>query len=219
MKKTLIVIVIINFIFFIGCNKATVNKQIFQASTVIIDAGHGGKDAGAIGFDGYLEKNINLSIALDLYDFLSCSGINCKLTRTGDNECYKQGEKRIKSDLYNRMDFINSFNNSSLISIHQNHYSDESQSGCQVWYSANNEKSKCLADGILSAVKENLQPENKRLNKQSDNSYYLLYKAKVPSVMVECGFISNKDENIKLQNEKYQRELAYSILQGVCEEL
>lgn len=197
----------------VGINNVKTKK------TVIIDPGHGGIDVGTVGIDGSLEKNINLSISLDLYDYLMVSGINAVLTRDGDYEVYRAGEKRTKSDLYNRMDFINSVPNSILISIHQNHFENEAEWGTQVWFSPNDEISPTLADKILRSVKENIQPENKRENKVSDNSYYILYKAQKPSVMVECGFVSNKNENNKLQDKEYQKDMAYSILAGICEDV
>lgn len=113
------------------------------------------------------------------------------------------------------MDYINSVDKSTLISIHQNHFEDEKEHGMQIWYSPNDNKSPILADSILNVTKEFLQPDNKRLNKKSDSSYYLLHKAKVPSVMVECGFMSNREENKKLQDEKYQNKLAYLIMLGL----
>lgn len=194
-------------------------NNIQTKKTVIIDPGHGGIDVGTVGIDGSLEKNINLSISLDLYDYLMISGINTVLTRDGDYEVYKAGEKRTKSDLYNRMDFINSIPDSILISIHQNHFENEAEWGSQVWFSPNDEISPTLADKILQSIKKNIQPENKRENKVSDNSYYILYKAQKPSVMVECGFVSNKNENNKLQDKEYQKDMAYSILAGICEDV
>lgn len=194
-------------------------NNVKAKETVIIDPGHGGIDVGTVGIDGSLEKNINLSISLDLYDYLMVSGINTVLTRDGDYEVYKAGEKRTKSDLYNRMDFINSVPDSILISIHQNHFENEAEWGTQVWFSPNDEISPTLADKILQSVKKNIQPENKRENKVSDNSYYILYKAQKPSVMVECGFVSNKNENNKLQDKEYQKDMAYSILAGICEDV
>lgn len=194
-------------------------NNIQTKKTVIIDPGHGGIDVGTVGIDGSLEKNINLSISLDLYDFLMVSGINTVLTRDDDYEMYRAGEQRTKSDLYNRMDYINSVPNSILISIHQNHFENEAEWGTQVWYSPNDEISPTLADKILQSVKKNIQPENKRENKVSDNSYYILYKAQKPSVMVECGFVSNENENKRLQDKEYQRDMAYSILVGICEEV
>ena len=197
----------------VGINNVKTKK------TVIIDPGHGGIDVGTVGIDGSLEKNINLSISLDLYDYLMVSGINTVLTRDGDYEVYKAGEKRTKSDLYNRMDYINSVPDSILISIHQNHFENEAEWGTQVWFSPNDEISPTLADRILRSVKKNIQPENKRENKVSDNSYYILYKAQKPSVMVECGFVSNENENKRLQDKEYQRDMAYSILVGICEDV
>lgn len=184
---------------------------------LVIDAGHGGADAGTIGVDGTKEKGINLSIAQKLYDFAMVSGVSSFLVRDGDYLVYGENDDKSRSDLYKRLDYINSINNSLLISIHQNHFEEESEWGMQIWYSPNDSKSPILADKILNITKQNLQPENKRLNKPSDNSYYILYKASVPSVMVECGFMSNTEENLKLQNEKYQKELAYSIMLGLNE--
>lgn len=194
-------------------------KNVNISPTVVIDAGHGGLDAGTVGIDGSLEKGINLSIALNLYDFLTVSGIKCELTRSGDNEVYKDGEDRSRSDLYNRMDYINSFENPVLISIHQNHFENESEHGTQIWYSSNNDESKIIADKILNSIKDNLQPDNDRENKESGSDYYLLFKAKAPSVMVECGFVSNREENSKLQDISYQKKMAYSILYGLSEEV
>lgn len=194
-------------------------NQVIKRQTVIIDPGHGGIDVGTVGIDGSLEKNINLSVSLDLFDFLSVSGINAVLTRDGDYEVYKQGETRSKSDLYNRMDFINSIPNSMLISVHQNHFENEAEWGSQVWYSPNDEVSPIIADKILNSIKQNTQPDNTRSNKKSDNSYYILYKAQKPSVMVECGFVSNEKENKKLQDAEYQKDIAYSILTGICEDV
>lgn len=199
--------------------KAVGINNIQTRKTVIIDPGHGGIDVGTVGIDGSLEKNINLSISLDLYDFLMVSGINTVLTRDGDYEMYRAGEQRTKSDLYNRMDYINSIPDSILISIHQNHFENEAEWGTQVWYSPNDDISPTIADKILNSVKKNIQPENKRENKKSDDSYYILYKAQKPSVMVECGFVSNENENKRLQDKEYQRDMAYSILVGICEDV
>lgn len=210
---------IIVMISIFGINKtiSISNKSINYNPTIVIDAGHGGADAGAIAIDGALEKDINLAIALNLYDYLMISGYNSVLIRNGDYEIYPNGIDRSRSDLYNRMDYINSINNSILISIHQNHFDNEAEQGTQIWYSANFEQSKVMADSILSTVKELLQPNNNRVNKESDSSYYLLYKAKCPSIMIECGFISNLKENLCLQNKEYQSNMAYAIAVGIYE--
>lgn len=200
-------------------NSVQVVGTALNNHNLVIDAGHGGIDAGTIGIDNAKEKDINLAIALKLKDFVQVCGIPCSLVRDGDYLVYKDSDDKKRSDLYNRMDYINSINNATMISIHQNHYENEKEWGMQIWYSPNDDKSKVLADNILDITKENLQPDNTRVNKKSDSSYYLLYKAKIPSVMVECGFMSNGEENRKLQQDKYQSELAYSISLGFCEYL
>ena len=221
--KRIIIVTLSIILIVVLCSFATksvinVNSSdtIKSKKTVVIDAGHGGIDDGTIGADNSKEKNINLDIARALYDYLTVCGINSVMIRNDDSEFYKTGEKRTKSDLYNRLDFINSVDNSVLISIHQNHFEDESEWGTQIWYSANTAESEVLANSVLLNVKELLQPENKRENKKSDNSYYILYKAKVPSIMIECGFMSNVRENTLLQNEEYQNDMAYCIMSGVC---
>lgn len=222
MKRALIILltVVFTFVSCLGINY--ILNDVVQISSnathnrvnLVIDAGHGGLDAGTIGIDGTKEKDINLSIALILYDFAMVSGIPCFLVRDGDYLVYGETDDKSRSDLYNRLDYINSIDNSILISIHQNHFEDEKEWGMQVWYSPNDEKSKIIADNILNVTKANLQPDNTRLNKRSDSSYYLLYKAQAPSVMVECGFMSNSEENEKLKNTRYQKQIAYSILLG-----
>lgn len=227
MKKTLVII--FTFIFtFVTCaginylmeDVVEINSNIsHNRVNLVIDAGHGGVDAGTIGVDKAKEKEINLSIALILYDFAMVSGIPSFLVRDGDYLVYNETDDKNRSDLYNRMDYINSIDNSTLISIHQNHFEDEKEWGMQVWYSPNDDMSKIIADNILKITKANLQSDNTRLNKRSDSSYYLLYKAQVPSVMVECGFMSNSEENKKLQDTEYQKQLAYSIMLGFSEYL
>ena len=225
MKRNTIIALIFTLTFLFSlCLSQTVHKTEKISGTVIndkvnlvIDAGHGGEDCGTIGTDGALEKDINLAIALNLYDFARVCGYSANLTRNGDYLVYSEDDDRSRSDLYNRFDYINSFDNPVLISIHQNHFDDEREWGMQVWYSPNDDVSKILADEILNYTKHNIQPENKRENKKSDSSYYIIHKAKVPSVMVECGFMSNKAENEKLKNEIYQKEIAFSVFAGFNE--
>lgn len=223
MKKTTTIIIVVILTISISLGFSTILEENISASktnntqiiTFVIDAGHGGADSGAIGFSGNKEKDINLQIALKLYEFILFSGYNAVLIRNGDYEIYKDNETRNRSDLYNRLDLVNSINNSVLISIHQNHYDNAAEWGSQVWYSANTDLSKTIADEIQNSIINFIQPNNDRKNKVSDSSYYLLFKASVPSVMVECGFISNEEENIKLQDSKYQINMAFSIMAGI----
>lgn len=222
MKKIIAVIIALSLTLAISLGVNNLHKKTELANTsiaynkscLVIDAGHGGIDAGTIGVDGTNEKEINLAIAKKLYDFAGVSGLSAKLIRAGDYQVYNEGDDKSRSDLYNRMDYINSVNKATLISIHQNHFEIEKEWGIQIWYSPNDNLSKILADSILTISKDNLQKNNRRENKKSDSSYYLLYKAKVPSVMVECGFMSNNEENKKLQDDNYQNKMAYSIMLG-----
>ena len=168
---------------------------------LVIDPGHGGMDVGTVAADGTAEKEINPA----------------SMTRTGDYLVYKAGDNKKRSDLYNRFDYINSVDNAVLVSIHQNHFADTSQWGMQIWYTVNDPLSKALAAHILAYDKQHLQPGNRRENKPSDDSYYLLYQAKVPSVMVECGFMSNVKENNQLKQGVYRRRVAFCILAGLSD--
>lgn len=223
MKKALIVLIVFIFTFVscFGINRilektsSVASNYIPSRYNIVLDAGHGGKDSGTIAADGTLEKDINLGIVLNLYDFIMFSGVNCFTIRNNDEECYPSGSNRGRSDLYNRLDYVNSIDNSILVSIHQNQFEDASQWGMQIWYTANEPTSKLLADEILEISKGFLQPDNERINKMSDNSYYILCNASVPSVMVECGFMSNPDENNKLKSDEYQKQLAYAITMGI----
>lgn len=198
------------------CNKvkSVGSNQVKSNYTVIIDAGHGGRDSGTSAADNTREKDINLAISKMLYDYLMVCGISCELTRTGDYQVYEDGDDTSRSDLYNRLDFVNSIDNSLLISVHQNHYSDPSEWGMQIWYSANNQESKSLADKVSVSNEALLNNSNQRKNKVSDDSYYILYNAQVPSIMVECGFMSNVAENEKLKSEVYQNSIAFAIMVG-----
>ena len=225
MKKSLIILLTFAFTF-VSClcintllseKKAVNNELVTGRKCIVIDAGHGGVDAGTVAADGTPEKDINLAVALNLYDFLNVCGIQCKLIRDDDSEYYPNGIDRSRSDLYNRLDFVNSVDNAVLVSIHQNFFDDPSQWGMQVWYTANEDTSKALADNILNNTKMFIQPENTRKNKASDNSYYILYKASVPSVMVECGFMSTLQEVANLKSDIYRKRIACTITLGISQ--
>ncbi len=187
--------------------------------TVIVDAGHGGEDGGAVAADGTPEKDINLDIALKLKNILSFYGFNVIMTRTTDtmtcdDNLETQRAKKV-SDIKNRLELIRKNNNSIFVSIHQNKFSDTSQRGTQVFYSGKNEKSKILADTIQRTIVANLQPDNKRLTKKCGTNIYLLYHAEVPAVLVECGFISNNAELESLKSEEYKTKTAMLIADGI----
>lgn len=185
---------------------------------IVIDAGHGGEDGGASA-NGVLEKDINLSIAKQLRDMLEVSGYSVTMTREDDISIYDNTaestrEKKV-SDLKNRVSIINGKKNNVLVSIHQNKFEQSQYFGTQMFYSKNDPKSAVLAEELRKSVTGMLQSENKRELKSADSSIYILDKAEVPAVIVECGFISNAEEAKKLSDKEYQQKMAFSIYSGI----
>ncbi len=186
---------------------------------IIIDAGHGGEDGGAIGADGTNEKNINIEIALKLNEILTVMGYKTRMVRTMDISIHNEGantlrEKKV-SDIRNRTAIMDEYENCLYVSIHQNKYDDSRIWGAQTFYSPNNETSKALAQFIQTSIATDIQPDNKRMIKESGTSIYVLYNATKPAVMVECGFISNPNELSQLKTEEYQSKMAFSIMAGI----
>ena len=218
----LICVLIFNssFVFYdLGKNVSGENPKS-SLPVIIIDAGHGGFDGGAVAADGTVEKDINLKISLYLQEYLDVFGFETLLTRDNDNSLEDAGLETIKkkktSDIHNRMKIMEDTDNALFISIHQNHYPVEKYSGMQVFYSPEfSEKSSLLAQSIQETVTEILQPDNNRLIKQCGTSVYLMYNAVKPAVLVECGFLSNVIETQKLKTDVYQKELAFCIALGV----
>ncbi|MBQ8207717.1 MAG: N-acetylmuramoyl-L-alanine amidase [Clostridia bacterium] len=189
--------------------------------TVIIDAGHGGEDGGAIGTNGAVEKALNLEISFMLCDMLRASGMNVIMTRTEDILLYDRnadymGHKK-SLDLRARLEIAKSNPDSIFVSIHMNAFPSEKYSGLQVWYSKNNSGSKVLADMLQSYVSNKLQPENGRKIKQANSSIYLLDRAVSTAVLVECGFLSNSAECEKLSDGNYRRQLAFTLFAAIKE--
>ena len=140
------------------------------------------------------------------------------MTRTDDNSIGVKDttirEQKV-SDMKKRLEIYNSNKENIVISIHQNKFQQEKYNGTQIFYSANNEKSSILAENIKTSVVNLLQPNNTRECKKATKEIYLLYNSKVPSVIVECGFLSNKNEAEKLKTDSYQKQLAFTIYLGV----
>ncbi len=186
---------------------------------IIIDAGHGGEDGGAVGVDGTNEKDINLEITLKLNDILTVMGYQTRMVRTTDISIHNQGADTIRerkaTDIRNRTAIMDEYENCLYVSIHQNKYDDSRIWGAQTFYSPNDEASKSLAQFIQTSIATGIQPDNRRLIKESGTSIYVLYNATKPAVMVECGFISNPNELSQLKTEEYQSKIAFSIISGL----
>lgn len=195
------------------------NYSVENVPVIIIDAGHGGEDGGAVGIDGTAEKDLNLSISLKLNEILSAMGYQTRMVRTTDTSIHNADADTVRerkvSDIHNRAAIMNEYENCIYVSIHQNKYSGSSIWGAQTFYSPNNEESKELAQLIQSSIANNVQPDNKRVIKQSGTNIYVLYNATKPAVMVECGFVSNANELEQLKDEEYQNKMAFAISNGI----
>lgn len=193
------------------------SESVKSMPTIVIDAGHGGEDGGAVSESGMLEKDINLSIANDTSALFYLLGFDVTQTRKTDI-ALDNGEdtirKRKVSDMKKRLEIFNSSKENTIISIHQNKFSESKYHGTQIFYSPNNPKSKQLADSIKYSVKSLLQPDNERECKKADSGIYLLKNTNNPAVIVECGFISNGEECKNLLDSQYQKQMAYSITAG-----
>ncbi len=182
---------------------------------VILDAGHGGEDCGAVGLNGCFEKDINFQMVKFLASYLRASGVFVVETRTEDKLLYdpdvvEYGHRK-STDLANRVAITKRYQNAVLVSIHMNSFPSERYSGLQVWYGSGNEESERFAEQIQTTVRETLQQENQRKTKSSNGSIYLLDYAECPGVLVECGFLTNRTECEKLSNEDYQKELSFVL--------
>ena len=171
--------------------------------TIVLDAGHGGEDGGAVSKSGIVEKNINLAIAMDLKPMLEMSGFRVVMIRDSDvsvgDNTLDTVKARKTSDMHNRLKIIEE---------------NGKYSGAQIFYGTKNPKSQALADTTQKTISTLLQPDNQRETKPATDSIYLLRNANVPAVIVECGFLSNAGEAKKLSQPEYQKQMAFAIYQG-----
>ena len=186
---------------------------------LILDAGHGGLDGGCSASDGSVEKNINLNIMLSVRDLSKLFGYNVETTRDTDKSIHDKGITGIRkqkiSDMENRLELFNKYNNSICVSIHQNTFSDPKFNGAQMFYSNKNETSEQFATIMQQQFVANLQPDNQREIKLCGKELYLCYYCDNPAVMVECGFLSNPEEAAKLTTTDYQKKVAFTIFTGI----
>ena len=187
--------------------------------TVVVDAGHGGEDGGAVAADGTVESGLNLSIARRVRDLLTFAGMPTAVTREGEDAIYDPGsatlrEKKV-SDLHNRVDLVNAIPGAVLVSIHQNSLpSSPSTRGAQVFWNRQ-EGAEALAESVQTALNGAINAGNEKKAAQVPPSVYLMKEITVPGVLVECGFLSNAAETERLKDPGYQTKLAAAIAAGV----
>lgn len=201
-----------------GLIKPTMEPSIiWRARPLILDAGHGGEDGGAVSLTGVPESQINLAIVLKLRDVLGLYGIDPILLREEDVSLHDEGadtlREKKRSDLKNRVEAIEAVEGGVLLSIHQNTYPSGRYRGTHAFY-APTEGSQPLAEHFQNSIKSALQPDNERAVKQIPDTVYIMNHVSCPAVLIECGFLTNPDEEALLRDEDYQRKLAAVIASG-----
>lgn len=190
---------------------------VWFGKTVVIDPGHGGMDGGKIGTGGEVEKEINLQISGKLKTLLEQNGITVIMTRENDEGLYDEDEPNKKQqDMKRRCELINSTKPEMVISVHQNSYTEASVRGPQVFYYENSAEAKEIAAVLQTSLNELLEIQRPREIKAND-SYYILRKTERPTVIVECGFLSNPEEAALLSTAAYQQRVAEAICAGVLQ--
>lgn len=193
----------------------TVRKNV-----VVLDAGHGGEDGGAVSCTGIAESQINLQISLRIHDLLKMLGIDCVMLRKEDISLHTEGKtiaQRKISDLKNRVAMINNAPRGVLLSIHQNTFPDGRYHGAQIFY-ANIEGSKELAEELQRHIVNTINAGSRRLPQRA-KGVYLMEHVTIPAVLIECGFLSNPEEESLLRNESYQKKLCCVIAATMCDYL
>ena len=189
-----------------------------RSPVVVIDAGHGGEDGGAVSSDGTIESKLNLQIALRLNDLLRLMGQETEMTRREDVSIHSEGadtlHERKVSDLKNRVALVNGLESAVLISIHQNKLpSFPSVHGAQAFYN-HVDGSAVIAKSIQASLNHSININNAKSEKKIASTIYLMKNITAPAVLVECGFLSNPAETDKLEDAHYQLQLAAAIAAG-----
>lgn len=222
MKKAIASIIILTLCFTaIVYVQVKLNKEVLNMAkdiVIVVDAGHGGIDGGAIGRNGTIEKNINLEIAKKLKGYIESHGDTCIMIREVDEGLYSYETRkgRKAEDLKNRKQIIKENKADIFISIHLNYFPDSRYYGAQTFYPSNDFESEKLAKSIQAQLIKVLDRNNNRVAKPSD-TYYILKDNGIPSVIVECGFLSNPEEEYLLNQDEYQNKIAWAIYCGVLD--
>ncbi len=192
-----------------------------ERDLVYVDPPHGGIDGGCTSADGVPEKGINLDIMLRLRDLLEINGYEVRVTRDTDRSIHDSGIEGIaeqkSSDMDNRLAVFNENENAICLSIHQNQFTDPKYSGAQMFYSNSNSTSEAFARALQNRFRELLQPDNTREIKLCGKELFLCYYSKNPTVMAECGFMSNPEEAALLNTEEYREKVAFTLYTGISD--
>ncbi len=192
------------------------NRPIERENTIVIDAGHGGIDGGATSCSGVLESKLNLDIALRLEAMMKLLGFDTLMIRTTDTSVYTEGDtiaSQKVSDLKERVRIVNNTHNALLVSIHQNTFPDGRYSGAQVFYGGEDDSAE-LAQTLQTNLNRTLCRGSNRKSKKA-NGVYLMQNINCTGVLIECGFLTNPEEEAKLRSSEYQNQLCCVIASTV----
>ena len=224
-RISLILIIVIVGVFTFEYQIAKTERYSMQVTAVpvsgkviVVDAGHGTPDEGAESSNGISEAQINLKIALKLQNLLEQSGCTVILTRSDDNGIYDMDKNTLRekkvSDIKNRVKIGNKSSADIFVSIHLNKISESQYYGWQCFYKSNNENSKQLANCLQNSLNDSIEKSNDRVALSIDD-VYIVKHVEIPISIVECGFLSNPEEENLLQTNEYQEKLAWGIYNGI----
>lgn len=186
--------------------------------TLVLDAGHGGMDGGAVAEDGTAEQDINLAIVRKCQALAGFFGVRTILTREDGNSLDYDPACTVRqnkvADIHAREERTNRAENPVFVSVHLNKFSDSQYTGAQTFWSKNNPEGQVLAESVQNQLTLGLHPAKQRTAKQAPDSVYLMKHLTCPAVIVECGFLSNRQETEQLKQEAYQKKLSVCIVNG-----
>lgn len=226
-KKTIRIFVLSIFGIALGLSVITDRKEAVptvslpvSGKTIVIDAGHGKPDEGAESSTGTTEAETNLKIALKIQNLLEQSGSSVVLTRSDENAIYDIDAKTLRqkkiSDIHNRVKIGNESSADIFVSIHLNKIPQQQYDGWQTFYKAGSENGQKLAVSIQNNLNKAILKENNRVAKTIDN-IYIIKHVEIPIAIVECGFLSNPEEEKLLLQDEYQNKLAWGIYNGIID--
>ena len=220
--STILLISLFVFVFQVASSKQTVQTVSLPVSNkvIVLDAGHGKPDEGAQSSNGTTEAETNLKITLKVQSLLEQSGATVVLTRSDENAIYDLDKTTLRqkkiSDIHNRVKIGNESSADIFVSIHLNKISQQQYYGWQCFYKQNDEKSTALAKSLQENLNDSIQKENKRVSMKLDN-VYIIKHVEIPISIVECGFLSNPEEETQLLSDDYQNRLAWGIYNGIMD--
>lgn len=219
---TILLISLFVFVFQVASSKQTVQTVSLPVSNkvIVLDAGHGKPDEGAQSSNGTTEAETNLKITLKVQSLLEQSGATVVLTRSDENAIYDLDKTTLRqkkiSDIHNRVKIGNESSADIFVSIHLNKISQQQYYGWQCFYKQDDEKSTALAKSLQENLNDSIQKENKRVSMKLDN-VYIIKHVEIPISIVECGFLSNPEEETQLLSDDYQNRLAWGIYNGIMD--